>query len=538
MSPAHASADLPTAMPWSRSMRIVAGLIIATGLILGWIGRSVELSMAGDDATYWAMSWSLQAGHYGELFFVGAPPHAQYPPGFPAWLLMVRALFGNSLDAIFATNLSLLALTSFLIIDSFRRLALPSIGLVAAAVGIWNAGLLKLSTEVMSESLFVALCVLALWGSLRATQRDGTRYATLAVAAALCAFLTRTAGITLLPAILIGFFWRRQWRATIAAALCFGVTTLGWFAYTGWATQRTMGHTYGVDFSAAQENGFMEVLARMVGSTKLYLLGIPDQFSLPSIPGTGIDNLLLGALIVGPAMVGAASLVRRWPALPIFLVSSLGILIIFPFTVTRFMTALVPQIICVTLLGVLSFARAAGARTPQLFALAFGGVLAVFAFVGSASAVQRSVSCRTHMPYADARCYDQEARNYYTAIQFVKDSLPPAAVIAASKPSTVYMLTGHRTVPLILLGDRQLAQVLAPAGPATHILLSRMTGPEASRVAPRLQAVCADLGLVRQFAPATLILRPMVAGDPSGAACQALARYRETPAPTFDLAKE
>lgn len=519
---------------WTPALAGATAAILIVGWLLGWLGRSAELSMAGDDATYLAMSWSLQAGHYGELFFAGSPPHAQYPPLFPAWLLGVRTLFGSGLGAIFAANLALHGLTVFLLVDGARRLRLSWLGVSAAAAAMWNPDLLRLSGEVMSESLFIALGVLALWASLRTSQGAGRRYGLLAVAAALCAFLTRTAGIALLPAILGGFLWRRQWRDLAAGTVAVGSAVVAWFAYTRWASTVTVGHSYGADLAAAP----LGMLARILHNARSYFLRVPDTLALPEVAGTGLDNLVLGLLIVVPAVVGLLTLIRRWPAVPIFLCGSAAILLYFPWMVSRFMAPLIPATVLASVIGAAELARRAGVRSPMRPALGYGAVIAIFGLAGSANAVQRSVACRTLAPYQDARCYDPEARSYHAALQFIQDSLPGDAVVATSKPSTVYILTHHRTVPLSRIAGRPPEEVFTEPGGPTHLLLGRLLSPSILEVAPTLVSECSRLSLVALFPPGTLILRQRAAGEIGGEACAALEAYRRLPLPTFDVAPE
>src|SRR5690606_14963488 len=91
--------------PWSRAALVILAAVILLGAALGWAGRARAATLGGDEATYLALSTSLESGQYRDTFLVGNPPHAKYPPALPAWLLVVRTVAGPDLDVVRAVNL-------------------------------------------------------------------------------------------------------------------------------------------------------------------------------------------------------------------------------------------------------------------------------------------------------------------------------------------------------------------------------------------------------------------------------------------------
>src|SRR4026209_170496 len=88
---------------------VLLTLAVLVLLVFGWRGRELLGITSGDDLTCLALSKLLERGSYREDFLVGAPLHVKYPPGYPAWLVVVRGLSGENLDVIRGTNLALLA---------------------------------------------------------------------------------------------------------------------------------------------------------------------------------------------------------------------------------------------------------------------------------------------------------------------------------------------------------------------------------------------------------------------------------------------
>ncbi len=523
---------------WTRSALLALILVTMLGVALGWASRGASLTVYGDDSIYLTLSRSLAEGHYRDEYLVGSPPHAQYPPGMPLWLLLVQLFVGGSLDGALAANLLLIALTASLLADSVRRLASAWLGVAAAAVLLFNPAIFALAGQLRSEIPFLAWCSLALWVSLLDGQRNRRWYPAFAIAAALAAFLTRSAGIALVPAIVWALLLRRQWRPLMVNGTAAVAVIAGWFAYTRWAAQRTVGHTYAADLaSSAPMSEPVRFFGHALGNATVYFSRLAAlQFNIPDIHGQPLDNLILGLLLTIPAAVGVWTLRRRWPAVGVFLLLSLAILLVFPWPVGRLLTVLLPWLVATLLIGSAAIAAAAGSRRGGSIALGIAVLLAGFGLAGQVDAAQREQRCRNSAPFVDPRCYQEQDRNYVAAASFIRNNLPKQAVIAASKPSIIYVLTGRRTLPLELFGTTRIDRLLPPAGPVDAILLSRLIPYEPAGVGPRLLEQCAALTLLAHFPSGTLLLGPRPTGGESpGDACDALRRYLlETPANVDD----
>ena len=94
------SAEAGVSARWRAGHLAALAVAVALGLWLGWQERLPEVSTGGDEAIYVALSHSLAQGHYRDEFLIGTPPHAKYPPGNPAWLLLLRTVAGPDLDLV------------------------------------------------------------------------------------------------------------------------------------------------------------------------------------------------------------------------------------------------------------------------------------------------------------------------------------------------------------------------------------------------------------------------------------------------------
>jgi hypothetical protein len=192
-----------------------------------------------------------------------------------------------------------------------------------------------------------------------------------------------------------------------------------------------------------------------------------------------------------------------------------------------------PTLLVVVLVGAAVLARAARVKFPELSALALAGVLATFSLVGLSSVSRQRQECRAIASYEDPRCHNLQARSYMPVLQYVKDSLPADAVVATSKPSTLYLLTKRLAMPLSIFATINLADAEDPGRVVTHILLEKLYSSTVSSVAPRLYEECQSLTLVARFPLTTMILRRRTASDTlRPTACAALQDYlRETTSP-------
>ncbi|MBL0179933.1 MAG: glycosyltransferase family 39 protein [Gemmatimonadetes bacterium] len=528
----------PTAsstLSWSRSALGVLALVLALGCFVAWRARAAVLTIGGDDATYLTLAQSLSTGHYRDEFLVGTPPHAQYPPGYPLWLLLIRLVAGSSLDAAFGANILLVALTALLAADAMRRLGSPRLGVVSAAMVVFNPHLMMLASELRSEVLFVALSAVALWASLRAGANATRGAALLACTAAVAAFLTRSVGITVIPAVIAALLAGRQWRRAALGAVAAGVVTVGWFRYTAWAASQSIGHSYANDLARlAAPNAAADVAQRALVNLEYYFVRLAAvPFGLPDLPNQPLDNGILGGLLLVLMAVGGWSLRRRWPALPLYLAMSLGVLLLFPWAFTRFVTALYPWLAICALLGIWQLLDRATRGRGERAALVFGVGVACCAVVTQAEAARLAQSCRATGPYADPRCYDPETRGVITAIRYIAEMLPADAIVATSKPSTVFVMSGRRTVPLDPLAGTAAPLSFTSDFPATHLLLTRLMPYESGRIAPRLRAACTSLTLLHASPPA-LVIGPRRPGDGAPDACTGLDRYLADTQPNYE----
>lgn len=531
-----------SAARWRAGHLAVLVVVVVLGLWLGWqerdsggvgqLGQSaresrwLDVSWGDDEAIYVALSQSLGQGRYRDEYLAGTPPHSKYPPGNPAWLLLVRSLGGPDLDLARFANLLLLAIAAVLTGDAVRRLTSPWAGVGAAAVVLLNPELLLVSGTLLSEAPYVALVAGSAWACLRGQDPAGRRWELVGFAAALAAFLTRSIGLAALGAITVTYFVRRRWLAGALAGAGSALTAGGWTAYTSWAGRQASTENYVAEVAARAEHlSYLpkELVAGIMFRGLKYLRSLPSRFALPTIEGTPVDNLVWYVLLFGLAGVGLWVLARRWPMLALTIAGSFLLLLTWVWSLSRLILPLLPGIVVLLMVGAHTLGSRRGARGALLAVSALAVLLCGSALVRHWSWVAKARACNPMPQNGPAACYGDRDVRLVAAAKLAGRTLPNDAIIAASKPATVFHFSHRATIftgTLVSRTRRDPTRTLGSFG-FTHIVLGEVL-TDWSVVAPVLQRHCGALRVVADFPPATVLLRLDEAGAPDDRACRYL----------------
>jgi hypothetical protein len=512
---------------WTREQLWFLGVVAAVAMVLGWLGRQPLVTTGGDDATYILLAQSLRHGHYRDLFLPGTPAHAQYPPGFPLLILAVRTIAFGSLEAVRVANLLLLVLAAMLTAAVTRRIAGNTLGAASAALVMLNPLLLHHTGWILSDILFVACTALALWASQRALIVSSRALWLVAGCAALAGFFTRSVGITVVLAVVGGLLLQRRWKVAPFVGAAAVALVIAWFAYTRWAAGRTLGWSYQNDLAYVQPRMLLALLRRMLVNAGNYgrIIGA-SVYGIPDIPATPIDNAVWCVLFGGISLLGMWQIRKIWPTAVLYALLMTGVLLVYPFAAQRLLVPLIPVLIVTLLLGAGMIARRLGASRPDRAVVAIAMSLATVGIVAGTQAAVHGTACRAS---AGDACRTEAARAWVAAAEWSKQGLPPDAVVASSKPSTFYLISGRRGVPSrMLFAPRRPDAVLAPKGPVTYVLLSDLWDYERASLEEALQPVCARLRPVPHADNRTLIVEVVPGDSNSEEGCHALQKFRDT----------
>jgi hypothetical protein len=429
-----------------------AGLFLAVATIGG---RALAPAGAGvyyDDGVYLALGQSLANGDgYTYANLPGAVPGVKYPPMYPAMIAAGTVLlpaYPANVRYLKALNALLMGLAAGLTFLAFTRAGDGTGRQLAFAAGALlvfsSAQTMTLATVLLSEPLFL---VLTMWTLLLpTTSRRGVILVGLGAAAA---FLTRSVGIALIAAVIAAEFMARgQWtpgryrRTGVLALAAFGPACLWWI----WSGLR-MGDVPGVfagnygsylSWYAADGGGFGSIL-ETVSRHWPPLVTALEQLWMPNASELTANFVLL--VIGGLCLAGLLRISRRRPALALFPVMYLAVVLLWPYEPDRFYYAIIPLLTMFAIEGGYSAAEAIRQDVPK-FGMPFVALVTGLLVFNSVRHQVRSHEARTWSLFQIA-----PAATYAPLLTWINENTAEDAVIAAGLDPLVYWETGRKAVP-------------------------------------------------------------------------------------------
>jgi hypothetical protein len=419
-----------------------------------------------DDAFYVVLGKALANGSgYHYLNVPGEPAATHYPPGYPALLAVLWRIMPS-----FPENIALFRLVNALLLGPLallsylfarRRLHFtPPLAGAIAIVGTAAIPVLLLSSNVLSEILFLVLLLPLLLAAERDVERGGAaRSVALGVAAGLLC-LVRSHGIVLIPAIAGTYLMNRRRREAALSAAASVLVLLPWLVWV----QR-----HGADVPVALRGGygsygawFLEALRTggagffaetawqnvvTIGAIFARVLGIADH------PILGAIALLAGLFLCA---AGCVMFWRRARVTLLFIACYMLLVVIWPFSPLRFVMGVWPLIVLLLAAGTGMLWRYETGR--------WGPVVRPAGIVAAAIVVLGALSFNVR-GYRNA-WWDSVGRSLGPRIQlqlqWVVEHTDPSDVIAAEDEGAVYLYTGRRAVPVATFTATQYLRARSP----------------------------------------------------------------------------
>lgn len=512
-----------------RSWFGLPALLLALHATLAWLGRAPGILAGEDDSRYIALARSLRGGQYREIWAPDAPAHHMYPPGYSTLLAAWTAIGGEGFDWLIALQVLLAVAMLALAFDAIRRIARPAAALSALVILAVNPHLLSSAGEVRSECALGFFITLAFWASVALPR--GPRQTALLLIAAVAAPMIRTAGIVLPAALVADWFLSRRYRDTALAVLLFAVTVGPLIAWTMSDPTPLAGTSYAADLVARQagESLGQGFIGRIMRSVSFYpMQGIPIILPVPTIAGTAIDNAVATLVIVVGLGGGMFFAFRRARLGVLVVLATAGMLSLWPWRAVRFLEPLLPLLVLLLLLGIDRLVALVNRRAALAAVLAVSLVITLTGASSSASQIARVRGCDRSGTLPDPRCLTPQEAAYFSAIRFVRDSLPKGSRVVTVKAASLF----HYTDTPTLRGSRlNVMDTLSfwtriDELKADYAILGEVHDSEWPGLGFRFQTRCERLRIVAQYAPRTYVLRilPADSAASGNGACAEIGR--------------
>lgn len=522
-----------------RAVWAIAALLLLLHAGLAWGARELALLTAQDDGRYMILAQALRDLSYRDLYLIGAPPHAVYPPGYPAFLTVWGAVAGSGFTTLVVPTILLSTAALAVAFVAIRRVWSPSGALLCLACLAVNPFLVTRAGSVRSEPLYMLLAMLALWALARRDPRGRT--VLVAGAAAIAAALTRTIGVALVVAIGVDWLLRGHVRALVGLGVASLGTVGAWLLWTALAPNQYEGVHYFADVLPGDGAGPVETLvARIAEQVPGYAVEAVQTTALPTLSGTPFDNLVWGGVVALGLAVGIVALYRRWRAAAIYLGLYAIVVVLWPYQHTRFLEPAIPLIVVTLLLGIgVAVARLRPAWAPGAL-LALAAAMVGGGSLESGREVAIRQSCGAFSLADPPACIQEDRASYLRALDHIARATPEDAVFFTAKPEALYLYTGRRSVLLeSTLGyePERFAERLAERG-VDRVLLGSLHVNEPRVLHDLLAESCDAFAVEAYFEPRTYLLRPRADSGGGGSeaaeaaagradACAAMEAYEE-----------
>lgn len=532
-----ASPSVPQPIPAHRLAPLcwgVAFLLLLTHAVLVWQTRSPAVTpSANDDAQYLLLARSLRSFHYQDQHLLGSPVHAQYPPVYPALIAMATGVLGEDPDVAAVVTLLCSLIALLLVYDMARRLTSPPIGLLALAPLVFNAHLVGYSGRISSEPAYVALSIAALWVLVAfPASRRGLLWAGVL---AILAGLTRSIGISLIAALLVLWPLQRQFKAFALFAVASAMTVGAWMYWTAMSPDQFSARSYTAVATTTGRHlpgilGMLEV--RTLNFFKVYVTkSFAAGLEFPTLAGTSIDNALWILLILGFGGLGLWSVRKRMPLLPLYVGAYLGLLLLYPFKLTRFYMPVAPLILLAMFLGVVELGRRWNPRLGAMIAVLLSGILLMGTVPRSLKLVKHLEHCDRSTAMSSPSCFPPENLAFYAAVRLANDVLPPDAVVLTIKEATFSYYTGRLVYHPDLADQKSEGDILGflDRNRIRYVAINAFVG--GANIATSLAPHCRQIEVLGHFEPRTALFQiqpPGVAIPPARNACGLLQDWSET----------
>jgi len=434
----------------------VGAIVAALGV---WAQNAALVGVNYDDGIYALLAKALADGDgYNLKFLPVSLPGIKYPPVYPGSLVPFWVFSGSQATALLGMKIAnglyigvAAGLFTFLLVD--LAILPPLLAVVVALLGFASGSMMLVSAGLLSEPLYLVLLFAALW--VADTPKRDPRLSRLIAAGSLAGLvvLTRTVGVTLLVAVMIGLWRRFGWKPASKTLAIATVLIVPWIAFTlvgsGKVPELLMPR-YGsyLQLYLANLDGSLWAAVDIAWTNVGAILQTLGGKLLPQF--SPLVRSLTGVLLIVLAMLGSFKIWRDAPATAVYPWLYLGLVSVWSFPPFRFLFIVFPLLLALAVVSLpvlvtrateaLGGDKITRAKLPLLRVTVVGVGLIVLANLGYREV--RALSRRVW----DGAELDKSASSA-ELVDWVLERTDSETVIAYDLDALVALHTGRKVVP-------------------------------------------------------------------------------------------
>ncbi len=452
--------------------------------VVVWTAANPLPHPGGDNAGYIALAHGLLAnGTYTDVFDPEALPHTKYPPIFPFVLALLMALGARTWTAFKAVAAVATVVSVAFTYLWAERILRPAGAFAVALLVALSVGVVYYSQWVLSDPVFLAFTMVALYAVARADEEDGLdhRWVAVGVVAVGLAYFTRSAGLPLVLAVLGWLTVRRAWRPLAAASVVLGLPMVAWWlrarsvqGVAQYASEFWMVNPYDPSLGTVGVGGLVgRVVENAVGYATTHLPGGVVGADAPALA-------LFGIALVAASCAGWGIRLREGPGpAELFYPLYWGVVLLWPvvWSGDRFALPLLPLAF---VYGAVAL-HAATRRLPDAVVPVAATVVVLAMLFPAIDGWRRAVETASACP-ADVRerdvwaCYGGGVQSFMAAAAWSGEGLPDDARVLSRKPRHFYLQSGVPSRAFAFFEEPEPHLELADALGARYILLDQWDG--------------------------------------------------------------
>lgn len=444
--------EKPTAMTHKKSSFLnkhkLLLIFTVVYVLLSVLTFDIRLFTGGDNVVYVILAESIVSGQgYRNIHVAGEPEHAKFPIGFPLILSLFMGVFGKNL-IVFKLFVLLTGIVSVYFMYKICEHVIGKYTHLVMSVYITVPLLLEFNHWVLTEIPFLCLVLIAVYCVIQAEKGMAYMYY-VAFAAVLCALFIRSAGISLVVALLAYLLMKKKYSFFGVFLVLFVASAAFWLLRNMrisessiYVEQFLLRNPYWLESGRI---GVRDLLIRMWNNFINYMLvDMPE--TLLALFRSAWAYGVIGVLFTVCAIIGFVRRMRHVPVIALYSVCALVLVLCWPhvWISARFLIPLVPFFLIFWYEGL---AWVGHAVRFKYLAIVVVVMLVTSNVIALAMRIEPTMSNNIrHLKGEHYAGYSRDWQHYFELIDWIDQNVPDSAIIMARKPEYVYLIAHNKTI--------------------------------------------------------------------------------------------